>query len=119
MLGKVFAKTDEACGEYESVFSTLNNKHITYREYFGMSTEKAQELINKASFNPVENFQPKHTEGQVQTVSVDYSLNGWISDFEHALRSCMSYINARNLNEFIGKAQYNTMNVKTLYDYMK
>lgn len=119
MLGKVFAQTDEACGDCESYFSTLENKYVTYREYFGMSTEKAQELINKASFFPVENFKPKHTEGQVLTVKISYSLNDWVSDFEHALRSCMSYTNARNLKEFIGKAQYNKMNVKTLYDYMK
>lgn len=119
MLGKVFAKTDEACGEYESVFSTLNNKHITYREYFGMSTEKAQKLINKASFNPVENFQPKHTEGQVQTVSVDYSLNEWVNDFKHALKSCMSYNNAKELNQFIGKVRYNTMSISTFNNYMK
>jgi GMP reductase len=119
MLGKVFAQADEACGDCESYFSTLENKYVTYREYFGMSTEKAQELINKASLFPVENFQPKHSEGQVQTVKISYSLNDWVSDFEHALRSCMSYTNARNLKEFIGKAQYNTMNVKTLYDYMK
>lgn len=119
MLGKVFAKTNEACGEYESVFSTLNNKHITYREYFGMSTEKAQELINKASLFPVENFQPKHTEGQVQTVSVDYSLNEWVNDFKHALKSCMSYNNAKELNQFIGKVRYNTMSISTFNNYMK
>ena len=120
MLGKILASTEEACSrDCDTYFSTLENKVVTLKEYFGMSTEKAQELINEASFNPVENFVPKHSEGVVTKIDVTGSLKDWIYDFEHALRSCMSYTNARNLKEFIGKAQYSTMNVKTLYDYMK
>lgn len=119
MLGKVFAQTEEACGDYESYFSTLENKHVTYREYFGMSTEKAQELINKASLFPVENFKPKHTEGQVQTVKISYSLNDWVNDFKHALKSCMSYNNSKKLDQFIGKVRYNTMSISTFNNYMK
>lgn len=119
MLGKVFAQTEEACGDYELVYSTLNNKHIKYREYFGMSTEKAQKLINDAALNPVLNFVPKHSEGIVTQVKVECNLNDWINDFEHAFRSCMSYINARNLKEFIGKAQYGIMSSGTLHNYLK
>ena len=119
MLGKVFAQTEEACGDYESYFSTLNNKYVILREYFGMSTEKAQELINQAALNPVPDFKPKHTEGQVQKIHVEYSLNNWVSDFEHALRSCMSYTNARNLKEFIGKAHYGVMSLGTIHNYLK
>jgi IMP dehydrogenase/GMP reductase len=119
MLGKVFAQTDEACGDCESYFSTLENKYVTYREYFGMSTEKAQELINKASLFPVENFQPKHTEGQVQSVKISYSLNDWVNDFKHALKSCMSYNNSKKLDQFIGKVRYNTMSISTFNNYMK
>lgn len=112
MLGKILASTEEACG-YVDLWDPSR------REYFGMSTEKAQKLINEAALNPALNFKPKHSEGVVTMVNIDCYLNGWVSDFSHALRSCMSYVNARNLKEFIGKAQYNTMNVNTLYDYMK
>ena len=120
MLGKILASTEEACSrDCDIYFSNLDNKFVTLKEYFGMSTEKAQELINEASFNPVENFVPKHSEGIVTKINVTCSLKDWISDFEHALRSCMSYINARNLKEFIGKAQYDTMSVQTLYNYME
>lgn len=112
MLGKILAATEEASG-------CIDSWDPGRKEYFGMSTEKAQKLINKASFNPVENFVPKHSEGIVTNIDITGSLKDWIGDFEHALRSCMSYINARNLKEFIGKAQYDTMSVQTLYNYMK
>ena len=112
MLGKILASTKEASG-------CIDSWDPGSKEYFGMSTEKAQKLINKASFNPVENFVSKHSEGIVTKINVTCSLKDWISDFEHALRSCMSYINARNLKEFIGKAQYGTMSVQTLYNYME
>lgn len=112
MLGKILATTEAAAGY-------VDPWDPSRKEYFGMSTEKAQKLINEASLFPVDNFVPKHSEGIVTQVDIDCYLNTWIRDFEHALKSCMSYTNARNLKEFIGKVQYSTMSVKTLYDYMK
>ena len=112
MLGKILATTEEACGD-------VDFQDWSQREYFGMSTEKAQKLINDAALNPILDFKPKHSEGVVTWVNIDCYLKDWVSDFSHALRSCMSYINARNLKEFIGKAQYGVMSLGTLHNYLK
>lgn len=110
MLGEIFAKSNEACG-----------KELLYgiREYFGMSTEKAQHIVNDASLFKVENFTPKHTEGQVRVVPIEYTLKEWTNDFEHALRSCMSYVGAHNLNEFRGHVKWDTMTDSSFKSYIK
>jgi valyl-tRNA synthetase len=85
----------------------------------GRLNEKAQILVNDASFFKVENFTPKHTEGQVKTVDVEYKLSEWLGDFDHALRSSMSYAGAKRLDQFIGKVNWETMTPVTYNAYMK
>ena len=109
MLGEVLAKTEEACGQM----------WIHGREYFGMSTEKAQYLVNDASLFKDNLFVPKHSEGQVRTVDVEYSLNTWLNDFEHALRSSMSYAGARTLDKYKGHVRWDIMTPVTYNAYMK
>lgn len=113
MLGEILAKSEEACGQTRLC---LGNKK---REYFGMSTEWAQTLVNDASLFKDENFVPKHTEGQIKEVEVSYKLSEWLGDFEHALKSSMSYTGARLLKEYIGKVNWDTMTPVTYYAYMK
>ena len=116
MLGEILAKSEEACGQ---IVAERNKYGFKSREYFGMSTEKAQILVNDASLFKVENFKPKHSEGQVKTVDVEYKLSEWLGDFEHALRSSMSYAGARLLKGYIGKVNWDTMTPVTYYAYMK
>lgn len=113
MLGEILAKSEEACGEIQLC---LGNRE---REYFGMSTERAQKLVNDASLFKDDNFVPKHTEGQIKEVKVSYKLSEWLGDFEHALRSSMSYAGARLLKEYIGKVNWDTMTPVTYNAYMK
>lgn len=115
MLGEIIAKSEEACGE--TIEGSFDN--IKDREYFGMSTEKAQILVNNASLFKVEDFTPKHSEGQVKWVSVDYTLKEWEQDFEHALRSSMSYAGAKKLDEFIGKVNWETLTPMSYDAFMK
>jgi hypothetical protein len=84
-----------------------------------MSTEKAQTLVNDASLFRVENFVPKHSEGQVKTVDVEYKLTDWLADFEHALRSSMSYAGTRTLDKYKGQVNWETMTPVTYNAYMK
>lgn len=128
MLGEVLAKSKEACGHecYINndgyIFRDVLHYPPTHREYFGMSTEKAQYLVNDASRFPVENFKPKHSEGQVRTVPIEYSIKEWVADFEHALRSSMSYANTRTLYGefgFVGNVNYEYMTPVTYNAYMK
>lgn len=115
MLGEILAKSEEACGQ--TIEGSCDN--IKDREYFGMSTEKAQILVNNASLFKVEDFTPKHSEGQVKWVSVDYTLKEWEQDFEHALRSSMSYAGAKNLDEFIGRVNWETLSPISYNAFMK
>lgn len=116
MLGEIIAKSDEACGK---IVAERIKYGFKSREYFGMSTEKAQILVNDASLFKVDNFVPKHSEGQVKIVDVEYKLSEWLGDFEHALKSSMSYAGARLLKEYIGKVNWDTMTPVTYYAYMK
>lgn len=105
MLGKILAKSEEACG---TILQKATKRNKAIREYFGMSTEKAQILINDASILKQDNFVPKHSEGLVTSVLVEYHLNDWLADFEHALRSSMSYAGARTLEQYIGRVNWDT-----------
>lgn len=113
MLGEILAKSEEACGEIQLC---LGNRE---REYFGMSTEKAQILVNNASLFKQDNFVPKHSEGQVKWVKVEYTLKEWEEDFEHALRSSMSYAGATKLDEYIGKVNWETLTPMAYHSFMK
>lgn len=114
MLGGILARTDEACGQVlpEVDFSR-------YREYYGMSTVKAQNEINQASLYKKDLFLPKHPEGICRSVKIEYSVEDWTSDFDHALRSCMSYVGAHNLDEFKGHVKWDTMTDSSFKSYIK
>ena len=113
MLGEILAKSEEACG------AILEADGKRYREYFGMSTGMAQKLVIAASFSPVEDFKPKHDEGILKYTEIEYKLKDWPADFEHALRSSMSYAGSKNLDQFIGKVNWETMTPVTYNAYMK
>ena len=123
MLGEVLAKTTIACGEpnFPDCVDEIDECEYSAseREYYGMSTVKAQYLINKASLFPVEDFKPKHAEGNVRFVRIEYGLDQWLDDFKHALRSSMSYAAARTLKDFIGEVEYHYMTPVTYNAYMK
>lgn len=120
MLGKIFAMSEEACGEivYKdqiypvkidiSCFSedeqklfqkagisgTYINQSFTlpYRKYYGMSTKKAQTEISGEVY--------KTAEGIETLVPIKYTLAGWCDNFISYLRSAMSYCNSRTLDQF-------------------
>ena len=117
MLGEILARSEEACGLTRPRLSDeIFGKE---REYFGMSTEKAQILVNNASLFKQDDFVPKHSEGQVKWVRVAYNLKEWEEDFEHALRSSMSYAGATKLDEYIGKVNWETLTPMAYHSFMK
>lgn len=115
MLGEILAKTEEACGQV--LPSTGQGER--YREYFGMSTERAQRQIYESTYIRDIHFIPKHSEGVVKSIPIEYFLEEWTVDFEHALRSCMSYAGAHNLNEFRGHVKWDTMTDASFKSYIK
>lgn len=66
------------------------------KESYGMSTKKAQRMINP-------NGKLKTSEGCTKYIPVKYTLNQWIENMIDLLKSAMSYTNSRTLLDFIGK----------------
>lgn len=105
MLGKIFAMSEEACGE-----EILTNYGERMRKYYGMSTKKAQ-----AEFG---NTELKTAEGIETLVPIKYTLTGWCDNFISYLRSAMSYTNSRNLEEF-KNIQYEQISANSFNAYYK
>lgn len=84
----------------------------TYREYYGMSTYRAQREFSSST------TELKHSEGLETYVTVDYHLTKWLSDFAHALRSAMSYTGCFKLEEFIQNTECGLMSRADFNSYM-
>lgn len=84
----------------------------TYREYYGMSTYRAQREFSSGT------AELKHSEGLETYVTVDYHLTEWLSDFAHALRSAMSYTGCSKLEEFIQNTKCGLMSRADFNSYM-
>ena len=113
MCGKIFAKSEEACGERfdklmpvtrEEICDTCIPKKINAitvsewipgRMYYGMSTQRAQKEMG--------NKRLKSSEGYEYWVPIEYKLSDWVKQFVNAIASTMSYCNCTQLGEFIGK----------------
>lgn len=139
MLGKIFAMSEEACGEivYQEQIvptkmdlSAFNDEErfvfeaagfdnvyinktiqIPYRKYYGMSTKKAQ-----AEFG---NTELKTAEGIETLVPIKYTLAGWCDNFISYLRSAMSYCNSKNLDEFKKNATIKQISNNSFNSYFK
>jgi len=115
MLGSILNKAFESSGKfyiqnrtdsYEQVNSSqakqiLDNGDTVYKMFRGMSTKEVQREMGRSE------DELKTSEGVVRYRPVEYYLKDWIENFDHYLRSAMSYCNARTLDEFIGKAEFN------------
>ena len=76
-----------------------------------MSTKIAQKKLGNKIL--------KTSEGVIRYRNIEYYLYKWIENFDHYLRSAMSYSNAKNLNEFIGKADFNLISENAFNRFKK
>lgn len=112
MLGKIFAKAEEACGEildfpnYDEEDTTSN-----YREYYGMSTKRAQKEFGKEGNITA--------EGISTLVKIEYTIKGWIDNFKHYLQSVMSYTGHPTLETFKGNVRYAMITSNSRLAYFK
>lgn len=106
MLGKIFAMSEEACGEV-----IFNHKGERVRKYYGMSTKKAQAEISGETH--------KTAEGIETLVPIKYTLAGWCDNFISYLRSAMSYCNSRTLEEFRKNAHIEQISANSFNAYYK
>jgi hypothetical protein len=68
------------------------------KKYRGMSTKAVQRSWGKTRLVTA--------EGITKYQKVEYNLSQWVENFRDYLRSAMSYCSARNLQEFIGEAEW-------------
>ena len=111
MLGGIFNKCLESCsdsyilfdGKYsliskEDSLRMFNSGETIYKYYRGMSTKEVQKVWERKEL--------KTGEGITKYNKVEYTLSGWSENFTDYLRSAMSYSNCRNMDDFIGEAQW-------------
>ena len=75
-----------------------DGKLEVWKEYYGMSTKKAQLEINTANGRP--DAPLKTGEGCVKLQKVEYTLAGWAENETDFLRSAMSYTNSYTLEDY-------------------
>ena len=78
----------------EKAFKLFKEDKLSiWKEFFGMSTKKAQKLIDS-------NKKTKTSEGKIFRQKVEYNLQGWAENETDYLRSAMSYTNSKTLDDF-------------------
>jgi IMP dehydrogenase/GMP reductase len=115
MLGSIFNKAVESCGQNYLENKNGNPIEISQKEaiehfsnndfgdakiikkFRGMSTKEVQKKWGNEVL--------KTSEGVVRYREVEYTLHGWLDNFESYLRSAMSYVGARTLEEFVDKSE--------------
>lgn len=118
MLGSIFNKTLESSGENylygkkisQNLAEKLYPKFPIKKKFYGMSTKIAQVKMGNSDL--------KTSEGVVRYRNIEYKLADWVDNFQHYLRSAMSYCDAKTLNDFIGKPKLNQI-TNNAYDRFK
>lgn len=82
-----------------------------FKKFRGMSTKEAQKAMGKETL--------KTSEGVTRMQPVEYTVEGWVDNFESYLSSAMSYTNSRTLNEFIGNVGWNLISNNSLNRFKK
>lgn len=122
MLGSILNKALESAGETTNSDGEILNQyhpdtkkmfHVElplYKTFRGMSTKEVQKSWGKDNLTT--------SEGVIRRNKVEYTLEGWVKNFEDYLRSAMSYTGKKELHHFIGGVEFNliTMNSFKRFD---
>jgi IMP dehydrogenase/GMP reductase len=111
MLGSILNKCLESAGETTKEDGEVINQYSInakdmfhaelplYKTFRGMSTKEVQKSWGKEDLTT--------SEGVVRRNRVEYTLDGWVKNFEDYLKSAMSYTGKKELHRFIGGVKYN------------
>lgn len=111
MLGSIINKSLESAGETTTKDGFVVDQYSEdtlkrfkvgiemFKTFRGMSTKEVQEKWGKGSLTT--------SEGVVRTHMVEYTIEGWIKNFEDYLKSAMSYTGKEKLHQFIGGVNFN------------
>jgi IMP dehydrogenase/GMP reductase len=107
MLGSVLNKCLESCGtNYIHKVIPITQKGAekaysiglnVYKNFRGMSTKEVQKSWGNKIL--------KTSEGVTRKRKVEYTVAGWVDNFDSYLRSAMSYSDSLNLEEFVNKVE--------------
>jgi IMP dehydrogenase/GMP reductase len=123
MLGSILNKALESAGQTTKENGEIINQYSDvakesfkvdiplYKNFRGMSTKEVQKAWGKEELTT--------SEGVVRRHQVEYTLEGWVENFTHYLKSAMSYTNKKTLPEFIGKVNYNFISENSLNRFQK
>lgn len=98
MIGSLFAATEEA-NDGEIVYSDGKK----YKQQYGMSSFYAQKKLFGATQKDMSH---RASEGRTKLIPCSGPVVDLIADFNGGLRSCGTYIGAKNLDEFPLKARF-------------
>ncbi len=115
MLGSILNKCVESCGKTYikgqgrpieiSNSEAINHfkmgdlgESVIIKEFRGMSTKEVQKKWGSDVL--------KTSEGVVRHRPVEYTLGQWVDNFESYLRSAMSYVNAKTIEEFQNNSEF-------------
>lgn len=131
MLGGIFNKSLESCADtyiqnikhngwtepgekidpsnpiYKEMFK---NGTKFYKKFRGMSSKEVQEKHGKTNI--------RTSEGITKLNQAEYTLESWVENFNHYLKSAMSYTNSHNLEEFKG-SKFNLITENSLNRFRK
>lgn len=116
MLGSMLNKCLESSGETTRIVDSFDNHQVInqysseakemfhvelplYKTFRGMSTKEVQKSWGKEDLTT--------SEGIVKRNEVEYTIEGWVRNFEDYLRSAMSYTGKKELHHFIGGVNFN------------
>jgi IMP dehydrogenase/GMP reductase len=125
MLGGIFNKTLESCGENfmkdsDGQYYQVNDERakksfdaggVVYKYYRGMSTKEVQKSWNRVEL--------KTGEGITKYNKVEYTLEGWCENFTDYLKSAMSYTDSKTLNDFIGEVRFEVISQNSFMRFNK
>lgn len=98
MIGSLFAATEEA-NDGEIVYSDGKK----YKQQYGMSSFYAQKKLFKSTKKEMAH---RTSEGRTKLIPCSGPVADLVADFNGGLRSCGTYIGAKNLEEFPLKARF-------------
>lgn len=119
MVGSIFNKALESSGENylynvkinPKLANKLYKKFPVKKKFYGMSTKIAQKKMGSKIL--------KTSEGVVRYRNIEYTLKQWTENFDHYLRSAMSYTNSFDLQDFVGNVNFNLITDNAFKRYNK
>ena len=123
MIGSMFNKTLESAGETtredgrvidqfsEDAKIMFGSDIPLFKTFRGMSTKEVQKEWGRDDL--------KTSEGIVRRNRVEYTIEGWVQNFESYLRSAMSYTGKKELSQFIGRVNFNAISQNSFKRFNK